>query len=148
MTDISELKKLYDEYKDAVWKEQESRTFTDGLNSIIQSKKDMALEDSFTEKITDLAEVMTQEVAESGDSGRAKEILSFVYAGQSGCRDMSTEYFMFSSVHGLFEDMIDCLSREDAAELAAKYAEDIPARKRFPVNKKVLKHLKRRAAGK
>ena len=139
---LARLETLYDDYLRTVDKLERERKPADGLLGLRPGPADDPCHDRFA---ADLAELLRDFAADGADSAAARAVLETVYAAPLKHPEPKSSYWMLVAVQGLTRDLIALLSTEDAAEVAARFAEDYPRRERLPVQDELLSLLRQRA---
>ena len=138
---LARLEALYDEYLRTVGKLERARRPGEGLFGT-KGPADDPCHDRFA---AELAELLRDFAADGADSAAARAVLETVYAAPLKHPEPKSSYWMLVAVQGLTRDLIALLSTEDAAEVAARFAEDYPRRERLPIQDELLSLLRQRA---
>ena len=79
------------------------------------------------------------------DSAAVKTVLSEIYSAADRNPDPQSAYWTLIAVHGITEDLVGSLSKEDAASLLAAYEDSFPKNRRLPAQNKIVSLLKEAA---
>ncbi len=136
------LRSRYLAYREKVAEVERSSKPTAGLLGLGGGVKDDPCHDIFAE---DLRVLLAGFAAAEPDSAAVSRVLRFMFREPLENPEPLCVYWMLLAVQGLAQDLVELLTPEDAAALAAEYKRDYPRRKRFPAQEQLLKKLKRRA---
>jgi hypothetical protein len=129
---------LYTDYLKTVERLERDRRPGEGLFGT-KGPADDPCHDRFA---SDLGSLLHDFAAEEPDSDARRAVLEAVFAAPLTRPAPKSAYWMLVAVQSLTRDLIGGLSREDAAALAARYAEDYPRRVRLPVQNELLSLLR------
>lgn len=141
---LQQVKALYDEYIAEVERIINEKKPVDGLFGMGRKIADDPCHDSFSDR---LEKTLKEYAAEKPSSADVMELLAFIYTAQKEHRDPVSAYWLMNAVHGFTLELIGVLSCDEASALYELYDKTCTRSERFPVQKKVLKALKR-ASGK
>lgn len=131
------LHELVKRYADEVTALEAAAKPTDGLFGIGSSPKNDPCHVRFFE-------TMRQAVSE----GDAYENVCFLLRAPQDCFVPDSCRLMLEAIHGLAEPLVEKLTAEQCRELMVWYDENVPKRKRLPVQRSLYKALRRGAGGK
>ena len=139
---LTALRSRYLAYREKVEEVERSSKPAAGLLGLKGGVKDDPCHDAFAE---DLRVLLADFAAAEPDSAAVSRVLRFMFRYPLENPKPSCAYWMLLAVQTLAQDLIELLTPEDAAALAAEYKRDYPRRMRFPAQEQLLKKLKRRA---
>lgn len=131
------LHELVNNYADEVTALIAASKPTDGLFGFGSSPKNDPCHARFFE-------AMRQAVSE----GDACENVRFLLRAPQDCVVPDSCRLMLEAIHGLAEPLVEKLTAEQCREFAAWYDENVPKRRRLPVQRSLYKALRRQAGGK
>ncbi len=136
------VREIYGKYLDEVTRKEAARKPGEGLFGRRGGAKDDPCHQIFAEKV----ETALKDAAEAGLSpAEAGALLEYVYFAPIEEHPARSAYWMLLAIHGLTLPLIDALTAEDAAALAARYEEGYPRRERLPAQERALEKLRERA---
>ena len=138
---LSRVETLYQEYIQKAEELEKNRKIGDGLFGLTPGPADDPCHERFAREL----EEMLKACADSASGPEAAEILRFQFRAPQAHEEPKSLYWILIAVQGLGGALVDCLSPEEAAGLAAEYGALYPRRLRLPVQKQLLKSLERKA---
>ncbi|WP_028518210.1 hypothetical protein [Ruminococcus flavefaciens] len=139
---LAEMKKIYGEYIAQVKKLESEKKIGVGLFGMGKKISDDPCHEAFADRLK-------EELKSFGDmapsSAEVREVLGYIYHAQAEMNESLSTYWMMNAVHGLTLDLIRKLDPDDAQSLIQLYNDDVPKRRRFPVQKQVFSVLKKAA---
>lgn len=143
MVITARLNQLYADYLETVERLERERKPGEGIFGFKGGPKDNPCHERFVEDITALQESFR---AENPGSADVTEVLRQIYKAPGKDPVPKTAYWMLIAVHGLTDELVPLLTREDAAALLQEYTAAYPKREWFPAQKQLVKKLKARSS--
>lgn len=139
---LAEVKEIYGEYIAQVKKLESEKKIGDGLFGMGKKISDDPCHEAFADRLK--GELKSFEDS-SPSSAEVREVLGYIYHAQAEMNESLSTYWMMNAVHGLTLDLIGKLDPDAAQALMQLYNNDVPKRRRFPVQKQVFSVLKKAA---
>lgn len=134
------IREIYAQYFAASEQAEQKRKPTDGMFGLGKKPADdpchTAFYDSLIAAVTELAQ-------QNPDPETVREILAYIYGLPEANREPVSVYWMLIAAHGTTDALIPMLTPQDAASLYADYDKRFRRRERMPVQKNILRVLKK-----